>query len=119
MSDLSPRATVALMALAQHTTPYPNIPSNHRDDAAWARWLDGQPKPFKRVYAFQVADAIENAGLNEGRRSRGIGTNPAVGAANTMQALIRRGLAATDRGGVFVSAKWWITPEGARKARTL
>lgn len=117
MSDLSPRAECALKALASLTTPYAAPPRNHRDDAGWSRWLDNQPRVFKRTYAFLVADAIEKAGLQG--RSRGIGTNPAVGAANTMQALIRRGLAATDGGGVFVSAKWWITPEGARKARTL
>jgi hypothetical protein len=116
MSELTPRATVALKLLAERTTPYAAPPSNHRDDAAWTKWLDGRPRPFKKILAFQVADAIEHAGLYR-KNPRAAGTRPASGAANTLQGLKRRGLAANDGGGAWLSAEWWITPEGLEAAR--
>lgn len=113
-NDLSPRAVVALKRLHELTTPYAAAPSNNRDDAGWAKWLDEQPKPFKRTHAFEIETAIKDAGL-QSDRSR----HPTNGAGNTLSALKRRGLAANDGGGAWLSAKWWVTPEGAERAKAL
>lgn len=94
-ADLNPRALVALRHLAVTSNAAPPASA----ETSWH-------VPRCTVYAFQTADALVTAGL---------GSRSPNGAANTLSALKRRGLAANDGGGCFVQAKWWITPEGEQR----
>lgn len=96
---------------------------NERQEAA-LRWLgehtdvhepfgkgNGWTVPRRTEMAMQLAFHLRDLGLNpvDGRRRDGWN----VGAcANTLSALKRRGLASNDSGGAWLSARWWITPDG-------
>lgn len=99
---LSERAQVALAWLDENTDPRP----------------DGGPSyavPKRKVYAFALADVFRKRGL---WKPGPYGYRGEVnGAANTLVALRRRGLADNDGGGVFIQARWFITEAGrARNA---
>ena len=63
--------------------------------------------PVRALYAFRVEDALQAAGLSS---TTG---HAAIGAANTLAALRRQGLTAKGGDGVFIQARWWITPAGS------
>lgn len=98
---LNGRQLVALQCLAENTDPAP-------DDVAY----DELPK--RRVYAFQVEDALTGAGHRTSSRRQ---TRSTGGAANTLAALRKRGLVGKGLDGCFVQAQWWITPEGLKAHR--
>lgn len=102
LSDLNERQQFALRWLARET------------DCAvpFEQSANGYTVPKRTALALKLSPALHEADLMEVGKTRDYWN--VSGAANTLVALKRRGLAANDSGGVFVQCKWWITPAGAQ-----
>lgn len=96
---LNDRQFFALKALAEET------------DAAPRPEGTGWKIPSRTTYAWRIGDCLQKA-LGGGARM-----HDAHGAANTLAALRRRKLVTNDGGGVFIQARWWITPAGVEQLK--
>lgn len=94
---MTDRGKAALQFLAENT-------DSGEEPSASNDWSS----PRRTAYAFQVQDRLESLGLAK-RHSH------PVGAANTLAALRKRGLTAKGGDGVFIQARWWITPAGLKE----
>lgn len=103
------------MKLSEQTAAVLDILAEHTDPAADAGRGQGDG-PARKVYAMDVADRLRERGFE--LRNTGLNTD-STGAANSLRALRRRGLAGRNTPGIFEQAQWWITPEGLEAWREL
>lgn len=69
----------------------------------------GTAMPSRTTFAWAVADQLRKRGFD----LKTTGKNAeSTGAANSLRALRRHGLAGRNTPGIFDQADWWITPEG-------
>lgn len=99
--SLSERAQTALEWLDEHTDP----PSEGAEP-----WR----VPKRNELALNLAFVLRKAGFRSPGQRDYWQVN---GAANTLSALRRRGLADNDGGGAWIQARWWITDLGRAHVR--